>query len=292
MNAVFIRLSELRIPLIMLLSIVSIAYGLIERDVPAPDVVAVVNGQPVTTQAVLDSVPGDPPAIVTRRWMDAALERAVVDELLFQQVHELGLVRRDAVLRGRVLQILREVAEEEAAMAPVTDAQLRDLYAEDPTRFTTSAVVRFEEIYVQESGAVVPERLVAARARVVGGAAFSAVRQKVGDPPPFAFPTDGTPIHVIRRRYGEAVARALLTTPVDTLSAPVRGPSGFHVVRVLARDDARPRPFEEVRSQLEADLRAQHRRLAVVRWIQQLREEAQVEHAPNARVVLLKAIGS
>ena len=283
--------ANLRIPVIMVLAILAIAYGLLERESASPDVVVVVNGQPLTARAVLDTVPGEPPDPVTSRWIEAALERAIVDELLFQRVNELGLVRRDAVLRGRVLQILREVAEEEAALAPVTEAQLRAAYDKDPTRFSTSAEVRFEEIYIQETGSVVPERLAQARARVLAGADFDAVRKEVGDPPPFAFPEGGTSIHVVRRRYGEAVAQALLTIPVETLSAPTRGPSGFHVLRVLSRDDARPRPFVQVRAQLEAELREQRRRLAVVHWTQRLREEARVERAPGARDTLRKAVG-
>ena len=280
-----------RIPLMMTLSIAAIAYGLVERDAPAPDVVVVVNGTPLTAEAVLDAVPGEPPSPVTPGWLDAALERAVVDELIFQRVHELGLVRRDAVLRGRVMQILREVAEEQAALEPVSEAQVRALYLEDPTRFRTAAVVRFDEIYIQEAGAVVPERLEQARAQVLAGASFDAVRKAVSDPPPFAFGEGGTPLHLVRRRYGKAVAQAVLQTPVGGISEAIRGPSGFHVVRVLARDDPGPRVFEEVRDQLEARLRERRRQLAVLNWTQRLREEAEAERSPNALETLQWAAG-
>lgn len=283
--------SQARIPLIMAMSLVAIAYGLLEREGPAPDVVVVVNGQPLTAEAVLDSVRGEPPNPVTSRWVDAAIEHAVVDELLFQRAHELGLDRRDAVLRGRVMQILREVAEEEAALEPVTESEVRAHYDEDPSRFSTNASVRFEEIYVQGASDVVPERLTKAREKVLAGGVFDALKTEVGDPPPFEFPqTERTPIHVIRRRYGEAVAQALLDAPLKTLSAPIRGPSGYHIFRVLEREDPRPRPFQEVRALLEADLRERRRRRAVVDWTQRLREEALVERASGATERLRRAL--
>ncbi len=72
----------------------------------------------------------------------------------------------------------------------------------------------------------------------------------------------------------EAIDRVVFSLPVGKLSGVVRSPYGFHVFKVLEKEDARGRNFAEVKDWVKADLRKTKEAEGYKRWIEGLKSTA------------------
>lgn len=78
-------------------------------------------------------------------------------------------------------------------------------------------------------------------------------------------------------RLPGGVMLAALQTPVDQLSAPVKGPQGYYVVKVLERVPPNPADLASERDKLARELLAQKQGQAWEGWIRSARARAKIE---------------
>lgn len=227
------------------------AVSLVRRPAVAAlpaDAVAVVDGAVIRRadyERALAAVTAD------RRVVDADVRRRVLDrmieeELLVQRGVELGLASRDPRVRNDLAAAVIELVTARAGEdAPPTDAELRAFYAEHAGLFAEPAAVRLEHTWEGE-GAAVP------------------------------LPDGLLPPSAIERYLGPTVARAALELRVGETSAPIRTASGTHVIRVVERRPAAPRPYEAVRELVAAEYQRRAGERALRRFFDERRAAVDV----------------
>jgi len=74
----------------------------------------------------------------------------------------------------------------------------------------------------------------------------------------------------------DAIDRVVFSLPVGKLSRVVRSPYGFHIFKVLEKDERRGRKFPEIKEWVRADLRKLKEAEEYERWIEGLKAKAEI----------------
>ncbi len=190
-----------------------------------------------------------------------ARERGATTEQLFEALQREGVsiteyrahmeteVRRLKVLQLRV-----------RGRINLTDADLQEAYRRFVREAAGSSILHAAHIFIGTAeGAsdadveAARQRALAAATRVRGGERFEDVAAAVSDDAA-SRASGGDLGEVAPGSIPEALERSLNALADNELSEPVRGPNGWHVMRVTSRRAATPPPFEEVRDRLYAAL--------------------------------------
>ena len=190
-----------------------------------------------------------------------AQERGVTTEQLFEALQREGVsiteyrahmeteVRRLKVLQLRV-----------RGRINLTDADLQEAYRRFVREAAGSSILHAAHIFLAtpegaDAAAVEAVRARAADAarRVRGGERFEDVAAAVSDDAA-SRGSGGDLGEVAPGTIPEALERTLSGLADGEVSDPIRGPNGWHVMRVVSRRAATPPPFEEVRDRLYAAL--------------------------------------
>ena len=183
--------------------------------------------------------------------------RWVRDELMVSRAKELGLDRGDPIIRRRLLHKMRELAS--LGDAP-TDEELRAYYKENAERFMVPDRVDVD---------VVTPRAEDDPAMLLASLRSGASPASVGRP---------TSLGVRQRGLTEEVVRARLAVkaPAEVMSQTVGEWAAYTtrdamiLIRVVARQGARPRPFESVRVKIHDALDTKRRKERLSRYEESL----------------------
>jgi len=74
----------------------------------------------------------------------------------------------------------------------------------------------------------------------------------------------------------EVLDRSLFSLPVGTMSPILEDETGFHIIRVVEREDAYRTPFEEIQGEIREELKEEHKQARLKEFIERLREEIPV----------------
>ena len=74
----------------------------------------------------------------------------------------------------------------------------------------------------------------------------------------------------------EAVDQAIFTLPVSELSPIIESPEGFHIVRVIEREDEGMVPFTQAQVEIKEQIKKQRKQKATEAYIKEVKEKAQV----------------
>jgi parvulin-like peptidyl-prolyl isomerase len=74
----------------------------------------------------------------------------------------------------------------------------------------------------------------------------------------------------------EEIDRMVFSLPVGKVSDVVQSPYGFHIFKVLAKEEGGGRKLADAREQVIADLRKIKEAEAYERWIEGLKEKAEI----------------
>ncbi|MCV2886974.1 peptidylprolyl isomerase [Ruegeria aquimaris] len=168
-----------------------------------------------------------------------ALEEAHVREALI-----LGLDQGDVVIRQRLNQKMKFLAESGAAMLKPDEVMLQTYLDQNPERFTQPARMALEQVVVprdRDTSKLLALLENGADPATLGSASLL----------PRSFPM--TPAPVIDRTFGDGFHEALATLPVGQWQGPVESGYGLHLVRVIERMDAMLPPLSEIRDRVEAE---------------------------------------
>ncbi|MBI5503496.1 MAG: peptidyl-prolyl cis-trans isomerase [Deltaproteobacteria bacterium] len=174
--------------------------------------------------------------------------RAVSDEVMYREARRLGLDRDDPVVRQRLIQKVLFLAQDLAgASAAAGDDELRRFFESTRAQWTRPARARFLHVY---AGPARRDWLTGLKAEAV-----SLETQRPGMPPSLgdAFPlsrkVDATR-EVIASDYSDSFAEAVFTQPLGSWQGPVRSKHGWHLVKVIERDEGGTADFDDVRGKL------------------------------------------
>lgn len=213
----------------------------------------------------------------TRQWLreptDDEMRRLVTEhlqeQLLAREAREMGLDEDDVYVRRRLAQKVDFVLADTSRLAEPTDAELRALHAARPAWFSGASRTTFTHVFFTDAHRA---EAVAARERLeAGGSPFD-----LGDP----ILVDAEQREVTREdvaaQFGAAFADALAALPVGRWQGPVESGYGLHVVKVAARAEGRPVPFEEARPRVVERWHDARQRDDRARFFARLREKYDV----------------
>lgn len=192
--------------------------------------------------------------------------RAIEDELLYREALRLGFDHNDNIVRQRLIQKVLFLAEDLAGVpATPSEEELRAFFETTRSQWTRPAQVRFIHVY---AGTNRHDQLLALRGDVV-----AAERAAPGVPPSLgeAFPlprTVSTSRDALAVEYGPGFADAVFLQEPGTWSEPVQSKFGWHLVKVVERQEAGPATFEDVRDKLPLTYLVARKKRAVADFLQ------------------------
>ncbi len=171
----------------------------------------------------------------------------------------------------------------------ITDEEVRQYYRANPDEFKVPETVMLREIFLpvatqtRDGQAVVnvaeeeavQARMNAARDRVLKGEEFAAVAGEVSESPSKANGGLIGPVEVAQ--LAPAMREILDVLKVGDLTEPLRTTRGFQMLRLELKSSAEPRPFGEVRQQILQKIRLERADKEMVRYLETLRAQAQIE---------------
>lgn len=191
--------------------------------------------------------------------LQASIEGAVDEEILYREARRLGLDRDDAIVRRRLAQKLTFALEEAADRTAPSADEVESYFARHAERYRRPARTTFDHVFLSADRRADP----AADAVVLLaelGSGGDAGWQRLGDPFMLARTYAGRTDAAIAGLFGAAFADAVSTLPPGGWRGPVESTYGMHLVRVRERTPARPPRLDEVRDRVAADLREERRR--------------------------------
>lgn len=231
-----------------------LAAGAAGADPLPPDAAALVDGETVPMAEVQ--------ALLLRRHGAAIVRELVLRRLIEREAGRAGIAVEDAELARRTAEAVEELKRQVGTEATlqgllqvqgVSEAEFRDqlglriLLEKLTVRETLCGTwVRVAAIFSSTE-----ERALALAARLKAGESFGDLAKAESTDPRSAAQGGDLGIHfpgeLPRDLDGPAFA-----LPVDGTSGVIRTNLGFVLLRVTARQEARPRPYAEIRAEVEA----------------------------------------
>ncbi|MHB8495539.1 MAG: peptidylprolyl isomerase [Casimicrobiaceae bacterium] len=150
------------------------------------------------------------------------------------------------------------------------EARAREQYMIDHDKYRRPEQLRFSDIAVAIKGrgdAAAHQRVEEARQRLLAGADFATVAREYSDDPKVKENGGAMPFVSAKQLAPEFAKGVFALKTVGEISAPIKGPAAWHVVRLDERKPAGVQSFDEVRDAIMKDLRdryiAQQRQLRI-----------------------------
>lgn len=199
---------------------------------------------------------------------EAALVRSyALEEALYREALRLRLDEGDLIVRRRLVQKLRFITEEGAALEVGAPPEAELAARLEAARDDVPAPARrytFEQRFFRDAG----------RAASADPAADP------GDPFPHGARFVAASHADVARRFGASFAEAVSTAPVGAWSAPIRSSYGTHRVRLSAIDEPEETAPAALRARVEAEWREEATARAAQRTYDALLERFEVVEEP------------
>ena len=219
----------------------------------------------------------------TEQELKGLLDEHVREEVATRESMAMGLDRDDTVIRRRLRQKFEFLVDDAVDMAPVSDDDLRQWLNSHSDDYKTDPRLTFQQVFMDPArhGDALERDAKALLARLHASSDIV----PSGDATLLPAAMTGTSQTDVGRLFGVEFAAALAATPAGPWSGPVESGYGLHLVRVSARVEGALPPLDQVRPQVERDLRSDRRRKAMRALYDGLLERYRVTIArrlPNA----------
>ncbi len=201
------------------------------------------------------------------------------EETLLREALALGLERTDPVVRRGVVLRMRSLLERPPSDDDPPADEIRAHYEANASRYVEPARVRLSHVYVSRSDADAEERARALRARLVEPEASVDDAIALGDPFLRGHHQALRTQREVAGIFGAAFAQRVFGLAAGEWSEPVESAYGLHLVFVHERAAERPRPLEEVRARVVAEIRARQGEDALRHALARLRTHYDVDVA-------------
>lgn len=199
---------------------------------------------------------GAPPP---RDRLEALIDQAVDEEILYREALALGLGSGDEIVRRRLVQKMRFLMQDRHPPAEPTDEDLTRFYRERAETYRQPPQVSFSHVFFRDTpdGAARAERVLALMPWEVDRA------PERGDHFPDLFDFTAIDPAQAARVFGAGdLVDALFRVAPGVWSGPFRSGYGWHIVKVTRRTEAATPPLASVRDRVRADYLAAAREAA------------------------------
>lgn len=224
---------------------------------------------------------------MTPRETEALIEEAAREEILYREALALELDRDDYIIRSRLVQKLRYLAEgfasDEVAMS---DDDVRAYFEANRSTYDIDPYITFTHVFYnaerrgrEEAQRLAQEKLPELNETPVPFEEAS----NHGDRFPYFVNYVERPPQLIASHLGGDVAEALFQLPADETvwHGPFESRFGFHLVLITNQAPARAPSFEEVRDRVQADAQAARAREQTEAAIQDIMDRYEVVISPE-----------
>ena len=174
---------------------------------------------------------------------------------------------KKALLKRMLLE--KVVAADVNVKVQVTETEAEGYYQANRKRYAADRRVRAVQIVVRDR-----DRAEAILKRLKAGEEFDKVAREVSIGPEAE---KGGDLGFFEQGVmPEAIDRLVFSLPVGKLSGVVQSPYGFHIFKVLGREEGGGRKFAEAKERVISDLRKIKEAEAYERWLEGLKERASV----------------
>lgn len=257
-----------------------------EANDSLPDaIVARVNGTPIRTESylrLLAALAADRRNPLSAADRKHVLDRLIEEELLVQHAVDLGLVRTDRRVRANLVSAILASLNATADAIEPSKSELEAFYRDNLGYFRLPARWRVQAVFIA-SPAGDPDRTDArlraeqVTARLRAGESIDRLREVLGDAVVAPLPNVLLPPAKLLEYLGPSVLDAVRKLAPGETSEPIETPQGFHVVQLVAHLESRAPAFEDVRSQLRAELKRRAGDQALRDRLDALRKQADVQ---------------
>jgi parvulin-like peptidyl-prolyl isomerase len=213
------------------------------------------------------------------RFLNPADERG--PEVLFEEALGLGMDRTDLVVRRRLIQRMRLAIEAGAQANEPTEAELESYLVRHQHRFSSPPRVRFSHVFVDRArrGASAATDAQRLLARLRAAGAGPGAGDGLADP--FLAPGGASlsSERELSKLFSPEFARRVMALPPGSWEGPLQSSQGLHLVWVHERTPGAPVPLDSVRSEVRHALLAERRERALQGAIEELSDAYQVEIA-------------
>ena len=231
-----------RDPLLHFLIIGGILFGLLSvfDDEPAPDEILITANRVAELERAATLLQGRPP---TRDELEGLVADAVREEVYYREALALGLDVDDQIVRQRMIEKMRELAENVVDPVPA-DADLEAWFAANRERFRIPERVSFDHLFFSpgERGDAVVADAEAALAALRDGADAA----ELGDSTPLSGRFEAADRARVRTLFDEPLTEAVFAAEPGRWIGPFESGFGWHLVRQSERTPARDPEFGEV----------------------------------------------
>ncbi|KJS36751.1 MAG: hypothetical protein VR74_11350 [Hyphomonas sp. BRH_c22] len=195
--------------------------------------------------------------------MAAMVTDHVRHEALSREARRLGLDQDDTIIERRLAQKMSFMVSDLADTPEPDEATLRAWYEAHPATYTTAPNVTFEHVFLSTDRRPATWQADADTLLATLNASSPPDWRTLGDPFMLQRAYGDLPLRETIRLFGADFARAIFSLDAgDDWQGPVASSFGQHLVHLAAKDPGHLRPFEDARTQVEADWRKDAQRTA------------------------------
>jgi peptidyl-prolyl cis-trans isomerase C len=206
----------------------------------------------------------------------ALLRSVAEDEALYREGLAIGLDKADPLIRQRMIQQMRELLGDEAAVGQeLTDAALQDYYVRHQDKYRRDDTASFAHVFLADGrDARQRARRVLQRLRDAGTPPAEATAH--GER--FLYETFHRDVGVadVATKFGAEFARALFDMAPGSWQGPLRSGHGWHLVYVTERVPGHVPTMEELDQRLREDALEERRAAAAQAALEQMLGEYRI----------------
>jgi hypothetical protein len=190
----------------------------------------------------------------TKQELDGLIADHLKEEIYYREALKLGLDRDDLVVRRRLRAKMEFLASAALENVRPDETILRQWFEKNHQRYVSETLLSFDQIYLGAGdGSDVPKLARRYLAQLKSG--VSPTRLGVPSPLPVIF--ENRPASEITRQLGPDGFAAISAAPIGQWTGPLRSGVGLHLILLRKLQPASPALFEDQRSQIENDWRAE-----------------------------------
>ncbi|MFO1407787.1 MAG: peptidylprolyl isomerase [Steroidobacteraceae bacterium] len=184
----------------------------------------------------------------TPQEIDAMVEDQVQQEVLYREALAMGLDKDDEIVKRRMAQKMKFLAEDVAAAREPTTAELREWFGKHAAEFALPSRYSFRHLYfsTDKRGARARDDAAAALRQLSGQKEDAPLAATVADPFMFQDYYRDRATDYLGKEFGPQFAEAVTRLPVGSWQGPVESGFGWHLVYVDTVIPGRIPDFEEV----------------------------------------------
>jgi hypothetical protein len=235
-------------PLVHFLAIGAILFAALSwlgrSETPPPDRIVVTAGDVAELARSAELLAGRPPSDEELR---ALVADAIRDEVYYRSALALELDVDDDEVRRRLIEKMQYTTENTADPEP-PDADFEAFFEANAGRFRIPPLATFDQVFF--SPRMRGESVLADANEALAALRRGAAPESVGDSTPLASRFDEADPDRVRILFGDALTETVFAEPLNAWLGAFESDFGWHLVRIVARSEARDPAFAEVEARV------------------------------------------